>query len=122
MLEEKVELEILETESFEVFDEKATIWWAGKQLQPEKTIGDYVGKNDKTKAIVNVQKWGGQQPLRQPPIDAETYQKMVKYYYKKVDEAKEMEKKSVETHYQKLQTQDMKAKFHLQDDIRYKPF
>ena len=81
-----------------------------------------MGKNDKTKAIVKVQKWGGQQPLREPPIDAETYQKMVKYYYKKVDEAKEREKKSVETHYEKVETQDLKAKLHLQEDIKFKPF
>lgn len=44
----------------------------------------YAGKNEKTKIIVKVQKFGGEQPLREPPVDAETYQKMVKFYYKKV--------------------------------------
>jgi hypothetical protein len=53
-----------------VFDERATVWWAGKQLEADKVIGEYVGKNEKTKVIVKVQKWGGQQPLREPPIDA----------------------------------------------------
>lgn len=72
-----------------------------------------MGKNDKTKAIVKVQKWGGQQPLREPPVDAETYQKMVKYYYKKSEESKEFEKKSVEAHYEKLQTKDLKAQLHM---------
>jgi hypothetical protein len=51
---------------------------------------------------VRVQKFGGEQPPREPPVDNATYQQMVKYYYKKVDESKEMEKKSVEAHYEKI--------------------
>lgn len=76
MLEEKVELELLETENFEVllqqikiFDERSSVWWAGKELEKGKSLGDYVGKNEKSKVIVKVQKWGGQQPLREPPVD-----------------------------------------------------
>ena len=33
-------------------------------MEKHKTIGDYIGKNEKSKIIVKVQKWGGQQPLR----------------------------------------------------------
>lgn len=82
-------------------------------MEKHKTIADYIGKNEKSKIIVKVQKWGGQQPLREPPVDAETYQKMVKFYYKKVEETKEIEKNSVESHYETVQTKDMKAQFHL---------
>jgi len=39
-------------------------------LEKDKSISEYVGKYDKTKVIVKVQKWGGQQPLREPPVDA----------------------------------------------------
>lgn len=38
---------------------------------------------------------------------------MVKFYYKKVEETKEIEKNSVESHYETVQTKDMKAQFHL---------
>ena len=34
----------------------ASIWWAGKELQRDKKLGDYVGKNDKTKIIAKLQK------------------------------------------------------------------
>ena len=47
---------------------------------------------------------------------------MVKFYYKKVEETKEFDKKSVETHYEKIETQSLKEKFHLGEDVRYKPF
>jgi hypothetical protein len=77
------------------------LWWAGKELSKAKAIREYAGKNDKTKMIVKVQKVGGEQPLREPHIDSNTYQQMVKYYYRKVDESKEFEKKSVETYYEK---------------------
>ena len=105
-----------------MFDDRAMVWWAGKQLENDKAVGEYAGKNEKTRLIVKVQKWGGQQPLREPPIDAETYKKMVRYYYKKVDETKEMEKNSVEAHYEKVEAGNMKANLHLGDDVRYKPF
>lgn len=47
-----------------IFDERASVWWAGKELDKDKAIAEYVGKNEKSKIIVKVQKWGGQQPLR----------------------------------------------------------
>lgn len=52
--------------------------------------------------IVKAQKAGGEQPLREPPVDQKTYQQMVKYYYKKVDENKEFDGKGVEMHYEKI--------------------
>ena len=67
-----------------MYDEKAIVWWAGKELDKNKMLGEYSGKNEKTKIIVKLQKFGGEQPPREPPIDAETYGKMVKFYYKKV--------------------------------------
>ncbi len=48
----------------QVFDERATVWWTGKLLKKKKSLSEYVGRNEKTKIIVKVQKYGGQQPLR----------------------------------------------------------
>ncbi len=35
---------------------EAQLWWAGKELLPEKTLADYVGRNEKTKIVVKIQK------------------------------------------------------------------
>ena len=35
---------------------EANLWWAGKEMLKGKTLADYVGKNDKTKIIVKMQK------------------------------------------------------------------
>ena len=32
------------------------LWWAGKELMPEKSLEDYVGKNEKTKIVVKLAK------------------------------------------------------------------
>jgi hypothetical protein len=44
----------------------ATLWFAGKQLLPEKHLSDYLGRNDKVKAIVKLQKKGQGAPGREP--------------------------------------------------------
>ena len=72
---------------------------------------------------MKVQKAGGEQPLREPPVDAKAYQQMVKYYYKKVDENKEFEGRSIETHYEKIEGPSMKEKLHLgSEQVKYKMF
>lgn len=74
--------------TIQLYDQKSILWWAGKELDKSKKISEYAGKNEKTKIIVKAQKAGGEQPLREPPVDPKTYEQMVKYYYKKVDETK----------------------------------
>lgn len=37
-------------------DSKTELWWANKPLDKNKTLGDYVGKNEKSKIIVKLQK------------------------------------------------------------------
>lgn len=36
--------------------EEAQLWWAGKEMQRGKKLQDYVGKNEKTKIVVKLQK------------------------------------------------------------------
>lgn len=45
------------------------MWWAGKELDRKKPLSEYSGKNQKTRLIVKLQKFGGEEPPRQPPID-----------------------------------------------------
>ena len=35
-----------------MFDDRAMVWWAGKQLENDKAVGEYAGKNEKTRLIV----------------------------------------------------------------------
>ena len=41
---------------FQTFNERAKLWWAGKELEKHKRLEDYVGTNEKTRIIVKAQK------------------------------------------------------------------
>ena len=70
----------------------AQMWWAGKQMLREgQVLSDYIGKNEKTKLIVKLQKAGAGQPSREPAIDQETQKKMMAFYHKKQEALKAAE-------------------------------
>lgn len=71
--------------------DKATLWWAGKELHPSKLLADYVGKNDKSKIIVKIQHKGSGAPVREPLIDEEAHKKMLAFFHKKTEEQKKLE-------------------------------
>uniref|UniRef100_A0A8C4TGV2 Uncharacterized protein n=1 Tax=Erpetoichthys calabaricus TaxID=27687 RepID=A0A8C4TGV2_ERPCA len=37
-------------------ESESQLWWAGKELKRGKKLSDYLGKNEKTKIIVKLQK------------------------------------------------------------------
>lgn len=71
--------------------EKAQLWFAGKQMLPEKQLKDHVGRHEKSKVVVRLQKSGGGAPSREPVVDAETQKAMMAFYHKKQEEMKKLE-------------------------------
>ncbi len=43
-----------------------TLWFAGKLMQPNMMLSDYVGRNDRSKVVVKLQKKGAGAPAREP--------------------------------------------------------
>lgn len=65
-----------------MFDAAETsVWWASREMQPSKTLGDYVGKNEKTKVIVKLQKRGQGAPVREPPLDEKAQRVILESIY-----------------------------------------
>ena len=50
----------------EMDPETSTLWFAGKQMLSEKLLKDYVGRHEKTKVVVKLQKKGSGAPGREP--------------------------------------------------------
>ena len=70
------------------------IWWAGKPLvetNERGTLGDYVGRNEKTKITVSVQSTRDQPPTRTACIDSETHNNIIRYYHKRQQELKKLD-------------------------------
>merc|ERR1712006_63893 len=80
-------------EGQDIMDQESTVmWWASKQLDRAKTLQDYVGRNDKTKIVVQLTKKGAGAPVRQSQNQSEDEQKaMMAYYFKKKEEWKKLE-------------------------------
>eukprot|EP00742_Colponemidia_sp_Colp-10_P005332 GILJ01005697.1.p1 GENE.GILJ01005697.1~~GILJ01005697.1.p1 ORF type:complete len:309 (-),score=56.47 GILJ01005697.1:102-989(-) len=72
--------------------EGCSLWFSGKEMLRTggKKMSDYVGRNDKTKVVVRLQKRGAGPPVREPAIDEATQRNMMAFYHKKNEEAKKL--------------------------------
>eukprot|EP00955_Chlamydomonas_euryale_P087838 364327-Chlamydomonas_euryale.AAC.7 len=74
----------------EMDPDTAQLWFAGKQMAPEKQLKDYVGRHEKSRVVVKLQKKGSGAPGREPVVDAETQKAMMAFYHKKQEEQKKL--------------------------------
>ena len=90
ILEEREDLQ--GAEGMEVLDDKkAALWFASKEMQPEKLLSDFVGRNDKSKCIVKLQKKGAGAPAREPVVSEDEQKAMIAFYHKKQQDQERME-------------------------------
>eukprot|EP01041_Mallomonas_annulata_P000708 gene708-1360_t len=75
----------------ELLDENtAELWVASRSFDRNQTVGDRLGKNEKTKVIGKLQKAGGGPPGREPVVDEEEKKAMMAFYFKKQEEMKRL--------------------------------
>jgi len=68
----------------------AEVWIASRALERSQTVGDRLGKNEKTKTIAKLQRPGGGCPGREPGVSEEEKKAMMAYYFKKQEELKKL--------------------------------
>lgn len=80
-------------EGVDIMNEEGTVmWWASKMLDRSKVLSDFVGKNDKTKIVVQLTKKGAGAPVRESQQNSKSEQEaMMAYYFKKKEEWKKLE-------------------------------
>ena len=66
----------------------AKLWWAGKEFVRGETVGDRVGKNEKTKVVVKLQANSGGPPAREAAVSEDERKAMMAFWFKKNEEAK----------------------------------
>ncbi|KAK7078832.1 hypothetical protein SK128_002631, partial [Halocaridina rubra] len=67
------------------------LWFAGKEMQCGKKLLDYVGRNEKTKVIVKVQKRGQGAPGREPMLTEEEQKKIMLAEFKRREELQKLD-------------------------------
>nr|XP_057942478.1 cilia- and flagella-associated protein 298 [Doryrhamphus excisus] len=79
-------------------EEECQLWWAAKEIQRGKKLQDYIGKNDKTKLVVKIQKKGQGAPAREPLVSDEQHKQMMLHYYRRQEELKKLEEADDDTY------------------------
>ncbi|CAN0227244.1 unnamed protein product [Lampetra fluviatilis] len=97
-IEDKAELAGMQA-GLQVIDEtEAQLWWAGKHLQSDKKLSDYIGKNEKTKIVIKIQKRGQGAPAREPIVSEEQQKQMMLQAYRRQEELKKLEECESDDH------------------------
>ncbi|KAG1970401.1 cilia- and flagella-associated protein 298 [Pimephales promelas] len=104
-------------------DEDAQLWWASKELQRGKKLQDYVGRNEKTKIIVKIQKRGQGAPAREPLVSEDEQKQMMLHFYKRQEDLKKLEEVDDDTHLQSSWSdrQALKRQFQGLTNIKWGP-
>merc|ERR1719359_847434 len=66
----------------------ATLWCAGREFARGETVGDRLGRNEKTKVVAKLQKPGAGAPAREPVVSEEERKAMMAHYFKRQEEMK----------------------------------
>ncbi|KAM9333122.1 cilia- and flagella-associated protein 298 [Pholidichthys leucotaenia] len=74
-----------------ITEDECQLWWAAKEMQRGQKLQDYIGKNEKTKLVVKIQKKGQGPPAREPLITEEQHKQMMLHYYRRQEELKKLE-------------------------------
>ncbi|XP_073770290.1 cilia- and flagella-associated protein 298 isoform X1 [Danio rerio] len=106
-----------------ITNEEAQLWWASKELHRGKKLQDYIGKNEKTKIIVKIQKRGQGAPAREPVVSEDEQKQMMLHYYKRQEELKKLEEADDDTHLQSewSDRQALKRQFQGLTNIKWGP-
>ncbi|KAL7847485.1 hypothetical protein AOLI_G00222030 [Acnodon oligacanthus] len=81
-------------------EEEAQLWWASKEMQRGKKLQDYVGRNEKTKIVVKIQKRGQGAPGREPLLSEEQHKQMMLHYFRRQEELKKLDEADDDSHLQ----------------------
>lgn len=79
-------------------EDECQLWWAAKEMQKGKKLQDYIGKNEKTKLVVKIQKKGQGAPAREPLVTEEQHKQMMLHYHRRQEEIKKLEEADDDSH------------------------
>jgi len=98
----------------------AVMWFASKQLSRDRTLADFLGRNEKTTALVKVTPTDTHPPVKEPPVDTQTQRDMMAFWFRKQEEEKRL-KEDDDIHWNNSQWADpnaMRATFQGLKDLR----
>lgn len=110
--------------SLEVIDpQTAQLWFCGKEMYTDKTVGDYLGRNENCKAIIKLSKKGSGPPAREPAMTEDERKNLMLYAYKKQEELKQLAADDDDSYLNSewADGSNMKKAFHGLSNISWRP-
>ena len=110
--------------SLQVMDPSlAQLWFSGKEMLRGKTLADYLGKNEKTKVVVKLQKKGQGAPGREPLMTEQEQKRLVAAEYRRQEELKRLERDMDDTHLSSpwADSGALKRQFHGLNNVSWGP-
>ncbi|XP_053703404.1 cilia- and flagella-associated protein 298 [Synchiropus splendidus] len=107
-----------------ITQDQCQLWWAARELQGGRKLHHYVGKNEKTKLVVKIQKKGQGAPAREPLVTEEQQKQMMLQYHRRQEELKKLEAADDDHSYLDSQWSDrqaLKRQFQGLTDIKWGP-
>jgi hypothetical protein len=101
---------------------KAQLWFAGKQMLPDKRLADFIGNNEKCKVIVKLQKSGEGAPGREPVFSEEERKQMMLHAYRRQEELKKLDQDDDDSHLNSPWSNNtsLKGQMHGIGDIKFR--
>lgn len=122
-LENKEDLSGMQASLQVIPEQECQLWWAAKELHKEKKLQDYIGKNEKTKIVVKMQKRGQGAPVREPVVTEDQQKQMMMHYYRRQEELKKLEEADDDSHLDSewSDRQALKRQFQGLNNIKWGP-
>lgn len=101
---------------------KAQLWFAGRLILNDKKLSDFIGRHDKTKVVVKLNRHGEGPPSREPVITDEIRKRMMADAYRRQEELKKLELDE-DDHYLNSNWADggsMKRQVHGLENVRFR--
>jgi cilia- and flagella-associated protein 298 len=101
---------------------KAQLWFAGKQMLPDKCLADFIGSNEKCKVIVKLQKSSEGAPGREPVFSEAERKQMMLHAYRRQEELKKLEQDEDDSYLNSSWSNNMslKSQMHGIGDVKFR--
>lgn len=105
--------------------EEAEMWFCGRQIftGDGQVLGDFIGKNEKTKVVVKLQRKGHGAPAREPVMTEEEQKALMMFAYRRQQEHKKLEEDEDDhcLNSEWADSQQLKRAFQGIKDLKWKP-
>ncbi|KAF2345153.1 Protein of unknown function DUF2870, partial [Trinorchestia longiramus] len=101
----------------------AQLWFAGKEMEEDKFLRDFFGKNEKTKAVVKLSSTKEGRPAREPQLDPAGQASMMAYWHKRREQLKKLDEDTDDSYLNSAwaDSHNLQRQFHGLENIKWRP-